>query len=93
MTSRPHPRTVRGLEPEKQTERLVPLAPFDPLHCLARHDVDAFEACASGPAIQLAPGCDDKDFDGDNDTDHDDFAIVQRCISGEDNPAVPTCAD
>ena len=54
-------------------------------------DVDAFESCASGPAIPLTPGCEDKDFDTDNDTDQSDFGILQRCYSGEDNPADPNC--
>ena len=30
---------------------------------------------------------------GDLDVDQDDFAVFQKCISGEDNPADPTCAD
>ena len=58
-----------------------------------QNNVDAFEACASGPDIPLTPDCEGKDFDNDNDTDQSDFGIVQRCLSGEDNPADPTCAD
>jgi hypothetical protein len=33
------------------------------------------------------------DFDADNDVDQSDFAIFQRCISGEGNPADSDCAD
>jgi len=35
----------------------------------------------------LIPG----DFDRDGDVDLDDFAIVQRCMSGADEPADPAC--
>ena len=56
-------------------------------------DIDTFEACASGPAVPLTSGCEDTDFDSDNDADQSDFGIVQRCISGEDNPGDPNCAD
>jgi formylglycine-generating enzyme required for sulfatase activity len=56
-------------------------------------DLDALMACASRAATPVAPGCEDKDFDGDNDSDLTDFAIFQRCYSGQDNPAVSSCAD
>ena len=67
-------------------------ADFDNDGDVDQNDVDAFEACASGPAVPLTPGCEDKDFDDDNDTDQSDFAIVQRCISGEDVPGDPSCS-
>jgi hypothetical protein len=38
-------------------------------------------------------GGSDTDFDNDGDTDQEDFAVLQRCYSGEDNPTEPTCAD
>jgi hypothetical protein len=56
-------------------------------------DYDAFESCASGPAIPYSGDCAAKDFDGDNDVDQNDFAVFQRCYSGENNPGDPNCAD
>ncbi len=56
-------------------------------------DLLLFEACASGPAVLLASSCENRDFDGDNDADQADFGIIQRCYSGENNPADPNCAD
>lgn len=58
-----------------------------------RDDLDAFESCASGPAIPLTTGCENKNFDGDNDVDQCDFAVIQRCYSGENVFGDPTCAD
>lgn len=55
-------------------------------------DVTAFEACASGPAIPLTAGCEDKDFDNDGDGDQSDFGVVQLCYSGQNNPGDPNCA-
>jgi hypothetical protein len=73
----------------------LPFAPadFDEDGDVDREDYDAFETCASGPAIPLDPGCEGKDFDNDNDVDQSDFGILQGCYSGEDNLADPTCAD
>jgi hypothetical protein len=56
-------------------------------------DRGAFEACASGPAVSLTPGCEAKDRDSDQDVDQVDFAMFQRCYSGEDVPADPNCAN
>lgn len=55
-------------------------------------DVNAFEQCASGPAIPIAPECEDKDLDDDGDGDQGDLGIIQGCLSGEDQPADPGCA-
>lgn len=55
-------------------------------------DVAAFEACASGPAIPLAAGCEGKDFDNDSDSDQSDFSVVQLCYSGQNSPGDPNCA-
>jgi T5SS/PEP-CTERM-associated repeat protein len=55
-------------------------------------DLDPFEACASGPGVTLAPGCQSRDLDNDGDTDQSDFGILQRCLSGPDAPADPNCA-
>lgn len=56
-------------------------------------DLDAFEACASGPAITPAAGCEGMDFDGDNDVDQSDAGVMQRCYSGEGILADPHCAE
>ncbi len=67
-------------------------ADFDHDRDVDAQDLDAFEACASGPAIGLGPGCEPKDFDGDLDVDQSDFAVFQRCDSGENVPADPNCS-
>jgi hypothetical protein len=56
-------------------------------------DVDAFIACATRPGVAMSPGCEDKDFDNDTDGDLYDFAVVQLCYSGQNNPGDPDCAD
>jgi hypothetical protein len=56
-------------------------------------DYTAFEACASGPDVAHAPGCEGKDLDLDTDVDQFDFGIFQRCLSGADVPADPACDD
>jgi hypothetical protein len=58
-----------------------------------RDDWLAFEACASGPTIAAAVGCEDKDLDCDGDVDQSDFAVFQRCYSGENVAADPTCGN
>lgn len=58
-----------------------------------QNDYSLFVSCASGPAIPLTPGCEDKNLDSDNDVDQSDFGIFQRCYSGENNPGDPNCAD
>ncbi len=57
------------------------------------NDAAPFVGCAAGPDMRMQPGCLDKDVDGDNDGELADFAAVQRCFSGEDNPADPNCND
>jgi hypothetical protein len=62
--------------------------------CVVDHDdYLAFEACGSGPAIPLTAGCEAKDLDNDNDVDASDFGLFQRCYSGANKPADPSCAD
>lgn len=56
-----------------------------------RADLNAFNACVSGPNIPYADDCADLDLDGDGDIDQTDFAVVQNCFSGEGNFYVPTC--
>ena len=56
-------------------------------------DYALFAACASGPNIRRLGACEDMDFDLDNDVDQNDFAVFQRCYSGEDGPADPDCAN
>jgi hypothetical protein len=58
-----------------------------------RDDLDEFEACASGPEVPMAVGCEEKDFDNDGDGDQSDFAVIQRCYSGENVFGDPDCAD
>jgi len=33
------------------------------------------------------------DLDGDDDVDQSDFGLLQRCLSGDGNPADPSCAN
>jgi hypothetical protein len=68
-------------------------------------DLDIFLACMTGPAIDYAGGVPadctltinggliPADLDRDGDVDQDDFGMVQRCLSGENQPADPHCAD
>ena len=54
-------------------------------------DLDAFDACLSGPGIpQGQAECRQADFDGDLDVDQADFGVLQRCLAG-DEPADPAC--
>lgn len=48
-----------------------------------QEDLDVFLSCVSGPAIPLPAECAFADLDGDGDLDQADFAIIQRCWSGE----------
>jgi spore coat protein A, manganese oxidase len=72
--------------------RVVVSADFDRDGDVDADDFTLFAACASGPTVPYAPGCEAMDLDGDGDVDHDDFGILQRCYSGQDNPADPNCA-
>ena len=45
-------------------------------------DFGVFQACASGPAVPLAPGCEGFDVDGDDDVDQADFGQFQVMITG-----------
>ncbi len=56
-------------------------------------DVLAFINCASRSGVAVAPGCEPKDLDGDQDADLADFARLQRCYAGEGIPADPNCGD
>ena len=44
-------------------------------------DLGLFDSCASGPAIPLAAGCEDRDLDHDNDVDQSDFGFFQASYS------------
>lgn len=52
-------------------------------------DVLALAACAGGPNVDVGPACQVADFDGDEDVDSVDFALLQRCLcpAGETPPA------
>ena len=52
-----------------------------------------FQACLSGPDVQLVPGCEGADLDSDGDVHQDDFGVCQACMSGANIPADPNCAD
>lgn len=60
-------------------------ADFDADGDVDQADFQAFEACASGPGVPIASGCEGKDFDKDNDVDQSDFAVLQKGFSGENN--------
>ena len=51
-------------------------------------DVTSFTMYARGPGIQITNFL---DVDGDMDVDQVEFAVLQRCWSGEDVPARPDC--
>ncbi len=55
-----------------------------------QHDMNAFMACSSGPAIPLTSGCEWADADSDGDVDQTDFGFIQRSLSGDDVPASST---
>ncbi|MBP7937720.1 MAG: hypothetical protein KA354_24025 [Phycisphaerae bacterium] len=67
------------------------LGDFDRDGDVDTEDFEAFESCASGPAVHLQPGCEAKDVDRDNDVDQSDFGAFQRCYSGTDRPARVGC--
>jgi hypothetical protein len=67
------------------------LADFNRDGAVDEADVERFEECAMGPALEMIPDCFGTDFDGDRDGDQDDFAIVQRCLRGSGIPADPAC--
>jgi hypothetical protein len=62
-------------------------------------DVSAFVACATRENVPGPPaGCSAAQFelvdqDDDADADVNDFAVVQRCYSGEGNAADPSCTN
>ncbi len=70
-------------------------------------DLDIFEICATGPGVPYAvdgvpPECGPSkdspahiaaDLDADGDVDQLDFAILQRCYRGENEPADPACTE
>ncbi len=57
-------------------------------------DLDQLEVCASGPGMsQTGEACAKAKLDGDEDVDQTDFGLFQRCMSGENVPASPGCAD
>lgn len=86
--------------------RLVP-GDFDCNGAVDGHDLEAFTACATGPAIpygggKLPPGCSltpgptgflAADLDRDGDVDQEDFGLFQRCFGGMGSAADSNCAD
>lgn len=49
----------------------------------ARSDLLALSACLNGPDVVAPPSCDCFDWNGDSDTDLEDFAAIQRAFPGE----------
>jgi hypothetical protein len=86
---------VDGGELWRKSDELFLTVPpdFDEDGDVDRDDLDAFQTCASGPAVPLAVGCAQANMDGDTDADQADFAVLQRCLTGPYVPADPTCAD
>lgn len=70
-----------GVNPLVFTNEPAP-ADFDEDCDVDVDDYQAFEACASGPAVPVTPECAGKDLDGDGDADHADFAIFQASMTG-----------
>jgi hypothetical protein len=67
---------------------------FDEDEDVDEDDIQLFIPCRTGCNVQPPdPGCEDMDLDYDQDVDQSDFGLLQRCISGPDIPADPTCAD
>jgi hypothetical protein len=60
-------------------------------------DYNAFEACATGPGVELgetAPSyCTCMDVNDDNSIDQQDFGVFQRCFTGDTGTADPACDD
>lgn len=60
-------------------------------------DLNTFQACISGPGVELSgsPLCPSADFDYDSDVDQADFGVFQRCLTGPTSSAVhgPQAAD
>ena len=56
-------------------------------------DFALFEACASGPAMPSAAGCQGRDFDEDQDVDQSDFSAFQRCLTGMNILVDVACAE
>jgi hypothetical protein len=54
-------------------------------------DISSLADCSAGPALPPKAGCARHDLDRDTDVDMNDFAIVQRCWSGN-LPGNPACA-
>jgi hypothetical protein len=50
-------------------------------------------AVGVGDGADAAGRVESSDFDGDNDVDQSDFAILQRCFSGPNVQVNPNCAD
>lgn len=54
-------------------------------------DMFFWEQCRTAPGESPLPDCDHLDGNEDGDVDMTDFAWFQRCFSGSETPAEPTC--
>ncbi len=54
-------------------------------------DVVVFRDCMTGPFGQIEPGCEDADFDHDNDVDQADFGLMQACLDDTTLLSDPYC--
>jgi PKD repeat protein len=58
------------------------------------NDVLHLDDCRTSPGVpQADPACQGADLDHDGDVDNSDFGLVQRCLSGIDQPGNPNCAN
>ena len=56
-------------------------------------DVEILAGCQSRSNVPLEPACARSDLDHDGDGDMDDFAILQRCHAGPNDPPPANCAN
>ena len=87
-----HPDIYGGLLAGQAGAGMVP-GDFDNDCDVDAADFQHFRSCALGAGVvQTNPACADARLDADADVDMDDFGIFQRCYSGQNHPANPTCA-
>jgi hypothetical protein len=63
---------------------------FNGDHKVNSEDMEWFQGCRTGPTVVTTVSCSGCDMDYDGDVDQDDFGILQRCLSG-DEQALQNC--